>query len=307
MTVDVSPDGQTIVFDLLGDIYTLPIAGGDATAISAGVAWDMQPRFSPDGQWIAFTSDRGGGDNIWIMKRDGTEPKQVSKESFRLVNSPAWSPDGECIAGRKHFTAERSLGQRRDLALPPERRRRPADDREAERPEGRRRAGLLARRALRLLQPGHDAGRDLRVQQGLERPDLRHPPPRPRDRQDRATSSTAPAARCARRRRPTASASPSSAACASSRCSSCRTSPPASSSRSTPSSTATCRRPGRSTASTRRWAGRRTARALVFWAGGKIHRLSLPATLDASRPRRPVHVAATADEVIPSACATSAR
>ena len=110
MTVDISPDGQTIVFDLLGDIYTMPAAGGDAKAISSGVSWDMQPRFSPDGQWIAFTSDRAGGDNIWIMKRDGTEPKQVSKESFRLVNSPAWSPDGEWIAGHKHFTAERSLG-----------------------------------------------------------------------------------------------------------------------------------------------------------------------------------------------------
>ncbi len=110
MTVDISPDGQTIVFDLLGDIYTMPATGGDAKAISSGVSWDMQPRFSPDGQWIAFTSDRAGGDNIWIMKRDGTEPKQVSKESFRLVNSPAWSPDGEWIAGHKHFTAERSLG-----------------------------------------------------------------------------------------------------------------------------------------------------------------------------------------------------
>ncbi|MEO7972633.1 MAG: amidohydrolase, partial [Thermoanaerobaculia bacterium] len=110
MTVDISADGKEIVFDLLGDIYTMPAAGGDAKAISSGVSWDMQPRFSPDGQWIAFTSDRAGGDNIWIMKRDGTEPVQVSKESFRLVNSPAWSPDGQWIAGHKHFTAERSLG-----------------------------------------------------------------------------------------------------------------------------------------------------------------------------------------------------
>ena len=110
MTVDISPDGKEIVFDLLGDIYRMPATGGEAKAISSGVAWDMQPRFSPDGQWIAFTSDRAGGDNIWIMKRDGSDPKQVSKESFRLVNSPAWSPDGEWIAGHKHFTAERSLG-----------------------------------------------------------------------------------------------------------------------------------------------------------------------------------------------------
>lgn len=110
MTVDLAPDGSEIVFDLLGDIYSIPAAGGTAKALTSGIAWDMQPRFSPDGQWIAFTSDRAGGDNIWIMRRDGSEPTQVSKETFRLVNSPTWAPDGQWIAGRKHFTAERSLG-----------------------------------------------------------------------------------------------------------------------------------------------------------------------------------------------------
>ena len=110
MTVDVSPDGKEIVFDLLGDIYSLPIFGGEAKSLTSGAMWDMQPRFSPDGKKIAFTSDRAGGDNIWIMDRDGKNPKQVTKESFRLLNSPAWSPDGQYIAARKHFTASRSLG-----------------------------------------------------------------------------------------------------------------------------------------------------------------------------------------------------
>ena len=74
MNVDVSPDGRTIAFDLLGDIYTMPIAGGTPTRITSGLAFDMQPRFSPDGRLIAFTSDRGGGDNIWVMNADGTAP-----------------------------------------------------------------------------------------------------------------------------------------------------------------------------------------------------------------------------------------
>ena len=110
MSVDVSPDGKQIVFDLLGDIYSIPFSGGEARALTQGVAWDMQPRFSPNGNWIAFTSDRAGGDNIWIMKFDGSSPQQVSKEDFRLLNSPAWTPDSEFIVARKHFTSTRSLG-----------------------------------------------------------------------------------------------------------------------------------------------------------------------------------------------------
>ncbi|MEM6767100.1 MAG: amidohydrolase, partial [Bacteroidota bacterium] len=68
MNLDVSPDGKLIVFDLLGDLYTLPIEGGKATAIRTGLAFEVQPRFSPDGKHILFTSDVGGGDNIWIAK-----------------------------------------------------------------------------------------------------------------------------------------------------------------------------------------------------------------------------------------------
>ena len=109
MSVDVSPDGEEIVFDLLGDLYIVG-KSGQARPITSGLAWDMQPRFSPDGKSIAFTSDRGGGDNIWIIDRDGSNPRAVTKETFRLLNSPAWSPDGEYVIARKHFTSRRSLG-----------------------------------------------------------------------------------------------------------------------------------------------------------------------------------------------------
>jgi imidazolonepropionase-like amidohydrolase/Tol biopolymer transport system component len=110
MSVDVSSDGQTVVFDLLGDIYTLSINGGEATNIASGMAWDIQPRFSPDGSKIAFTSDRDGGENIWVMDKDGSNAKQISAEKFRLLNSPDWGPDGNYIIARKHFTTGRSLG-----------------------------------------------------------------------------------------------------------------------------------------------------------------------------------------------------
>ena len=110
MSLDLSPDGKTIVFDLLGDLYSIPFEGGEAKSLTRGMAWDMQPRFSPDGKWIAFTSDRDGADNIWVMPAEGGEPRQITKEDFRLVNSPAWTPDGQFIVARKHFTARRSLG-----------------------------------------------------------------------------------------------------------------------------------------------------------------------------------------------------
>ncbi len=109
MSLDLSPDGKTIVFDLLGDIYSMPITGGTATCIRSGIAWEVQPRFSPDGKRISFTSDAGGGDNIWIMGADGNKAKQVTKESFRLLNNAEWI-DNEYLVARKHFTSQRSLG-----------------------------------------------------------------------------------------------------------------------------------------------------------------------------------------------------
>ena len=110
MNLDVSPDGKTIAFDLLGDLYSIPVAGGTATPLQTGHAWQCQPRFSPDGKNICFTSDEGGGDNVWVMKADGSNAKQVTTENFRLLNNGVWSADGQYIIARKHFTSTRSLG-----------------------------------------------------------------------------------------------------------------------------------------------------------------------------------------------------
>ena len=76
VSLDVSSDGKTLVFELAGDLYTLPMAGGDAKALSTGMAFDSQPRFSPDGGQLAFLSDRDGAENLWVMKADGSYEKK---------------------------------------------------------------------------------------------------------------------------------------------------------------------------------------------------------------------------------------
>jgi Tol biopolymer transport system component len=103
-SLDVSPDGQSIVFDMLGDLYTLPITGGVATRLTRDNAFDAQPRYSPDGKRIVFISDRSGGDNVWIMSLDGRDTTQVTKGNDALMLSPEWTPDG------KYIVASRSGG-----------------------------------------------------------------------------------------------------------------------------------------------------------------------------------------------------
>src|SRR5579872_1195218 len=79
-SLDVSPDGKTIVFDLLGDLYTLPIGGGQATQLTKGIAFDTHPRFSPDGRKILFTSDRSGSENLGWIDLVSKDTMQVTKE-----------------------------------------------------------------------------------------------------------------------------------------------------------------------------------------------------------------------------------
>ncbi|MBA3405865.1 MAG: PD40 domain-containing protein, partial [Gemmatimonadaceae bacterium] len=110
MSLDVSPDGKTIIFDLVGDIYSMPVTGGAATLLLGGAAYEMQPRFSPNGGRIAFSSDRDGITNVWTMDLSGNDLRQVSKDKEREVSNPAWTPDGQYLVNRKHFRNTRSLG-----------------------------------------------------------------------------------------------------------------------------------------------------------------------------------------------------
>ena len=97
LSLDVAPDGKTIAFELAGDLYTLPIAGGMATPISTGMSFDSQPRYSPDGSQIAFLSDRDGSENLWIMKTAGTDAKALTKEKQASFASPTWTEDGQSV------------------------------------------------------------------------------------------------------------------------------------------------------------------------------------------------------------------
>ncbi len=97
MSLDVAPDGASFVFDLLGDLYSLPVAGGKATRITSGLAYDSQPQISPDGRWIAFISDRNGSDNLWVTRRDGSEPRILSDEKQFGLISPNWLPDSKRV------------------------------------------------------------------------------------------------------------------------------------------------------------------------------------------------------------------
>jgi len=101
MNLDVSPDGSTIVFDLLGDIYTVPIDGGQATRLTSGMAYDVQPTFSPDGSQIAFISDHSGSDNIWVIDAAGGEPEAVTRERQEAVSTPQWDPEGDYLLARR--------------------------------------------------------------------------------------------------------------------------------------------------------------------------------------------------------------
>jgi len=101
MSLDVAPDGRTIVFELLGDLYTMPIAGGRATRITSGMAFDAQPRWAPDGRALVFVSDRSGGDNVWIANADGSEARAITRDERTMFISPEWTPDGNYVVVSK--------------------------------------------------------------------------------------------------------------------------------------------------------------------------------------------------------------
>ena len=236
----------------------------------------MQPRFSPDGRRIAFTSDRGGGDNIWVMNADGSRQAPAHQGGFPPAQ-PADLEPGRPLHRRQEAFHHRPLARhRRDLALP--RLAAAAACRWSSGPTSSTRRSWASRPSRptarrSISRRNATPGADLRICPGFEHQSVRHRALRPRHRRGdhgrvrrrrRGAADAVARRQVARLRPPRARPSRSSTS---------RTSPPARSARSTTISTRTCRRPGRSPASIRTWTGRPTAAAIVFWAGGKIRRV----------------------------------
>ncbi len=101
MNLDVSPDGQQIAFDLMGDLYLLPMAGGKAKRITKSIAYETHPRFSPDGKYLTFTSDKSGSENIWIVELATEEQTQVTKDTDKYYQAAEWTPNGDYLVVAK--------------------------------------------------------------------------------------------------------------------------------------------------------------------------------------------------------------
>ena len=74
----ISPDGRTIAFCYQGDIWRVPASGGDAVPLTTNDAYDQSPVWSHDGKLIAFTSNRHGSSDVFVMSADGGAPTRLT-------------------------------------------------------------------------------------------------------------------------------------------------------------------------------------------------------------------------------------
>ncbi|MBU1258656.1 MAG: amidohydrolase, partial [Alphaproteobacteria bacterium] len=106
VALSLSPDGRRIAFDLLGILWTMPVAGGPLKRLTGDFDDLAQPDWSPDGNRIAFQSYRSGNFHIWSVAADGSDMRQHT-DGLLDDREPRWSPDGRTIA----FSSDRADGR----------------------------------------------------------------------------------------------------------------------------------------------------------------------------------------------------
>ncbi len=108
--MNVSIHEDTFVTDILGNLYTGSLSGGALRPLTTGPQWDTEAVFSPDGRTIAYASDEGGNENIWLLDVATGEKRQLTDESEARMTAPAWDPSGDWLVVRRRTVDTRSIG-----------------------------------------------------------------------------------------------------------------------------------------------------------------------------------------------------
>jgi TolB protein len=109
-----SPSGKSVIMSLqqqgASNIWTMDIATKRLTRLTSTPAIDTAPSYSPDGQQIAFESDRGNSQQLYVMNADGSNQRRISPLGDGRYSTPVWSPRGDVIAFTKQGGGSFSIG-----------------------------------------------------------------------------------------------------------------------------------------------------------------------------------------------------